>query len=292
MWLIALAFLRNRQAPSPGLFYFALLTAGVMLMVLCEGLGVYCDTNRVHASTGFEVGLRVSSAAGKLLQCYAVVRLGYAVVRKSPGRRAYRIHLGLLVGYAAAMGVTWATGHTLVADYVFIGLSHLWVFALVWRYRGRMLGHRLRRFVYQLSGLALVFESLIVLAAVTRVAGEPNTQRASLVLIYILAAELLIAVHATKAYFAPRPATRRELGRGHAIGDGRGFSADIRLSTRELEIAELLAKGFTNKEIAAILSISDKTVTNHLYHMYKKLEVGNRVEFLAELGYYRSGSSK
>ena len=50
------------------------------------------------------------------------------------------------------------------------------------------------------------------------------------------------------------------------------------LSNREAEILELLAKGMLYKEIAANLNIAQETVRKHVYHIYEKLHVNNRVE--------------
>ncbi len=50
------------------------------------------------------------------------------------------------------------------------------------------------------------------------------------------------------------------------------------LSNREKEILELLSKGMLYKEIAASLYISPETVRKHVYHIYEKLHVNNRVE--------------
>lgn len=58
-------------------------------------------------------------------------------------------------------------------------------------------------------------------------------------------------------------------------------SADTQLDTlsnRELEILELLAKGMLYKEISARLGIAQETVRKHVYHIYEKLHVNNRVE--------------
>ncbi len=50
------------------------------------------------------------------------------------------------------------------------------------------------------------------------------------------------------------------------------------LSNREKEILEWLAKGMLYKEIAAQLFISPETVRKHVYHIYEKLHVNNRIE--------------
>lgn len=50
------------------------------------------------------------------------------------------------------------------------------------------------------------------------------------------------------------------------------------LSKRENEILQQLALGLLYKEIAARLFISSETVRKHVYHIYEKLHVGNRVE--------------
>jgi DNA-binding NarL/FixJ family response regulator len=48
------------------------------------------------------------------------------------------------------------------------------------------------------------------------------------------------------------------------------------LTDREHEILTLIAKGFSFPEIGDILEISPHTVTTHVRHIYRKLEVGSR----------------
>jgi len=61
------------------------------------------------------------------------------------------------------------------------------------------------------------------------------------------------------------------------IPDGTHTQIDT-LSNREAEILELLAKGLLYKEIAAQLFIAQETVRKHVYHIYEKLHVNNRIE--------------
>ena len=50
------------------------------------------------------------------------------------------------------------------------------------------------------------------------------------------------------------------------------------LTTREVEILTMLAKGLTNKEIGRVLNISDNTVRNHVVNIIGKLDVSDRTE--------------
>lgn len=48
------------------------------------------------------------------------------------------------------------------------------------------------------------------------------------------------------------------------------------LSVREREIAEQIAEGRTNKEIATNLGLSEKTIKNHISRIFAKLGVQSR----------------
>lgn len=53
------------------------------------------------------------------------------------------------------------------------------------------------------------------------------------------------------------------------------------LTSRELDVLELLAQGATNKQIAAALNISDNTVRCHTVNIMEKLQVSDRTEAVA-----------
>lgn len=61
------------------------------------------------------------------------------------------------------------------------------------------------------------------------------------------------------------------------VSEGRTAEADA-LTARELEVLRLLAQGQQNKEIAAKLVISERTVKFHVSSILGKLNAGNRTE--------------
>jgi DNA-binding NarL/FixJ family response regulator len=54
------------------------------------------------------------------------------------------------------------------------------------------------------------------------------------------------------------------------------------LSSQELRVLAEVAAGKTNKEIARDLTLSDKTVRNHLSNVYEKLSVHRRSQAIAQ----------
>jgi DNA-binding NarL/FixJ family response regulator len=73
------------------------------------------------------------------------------------------------------------------------------------------------------------------------------------------------------------PALFRSIAGRHAIAHGPVESNPFGLSRREGELLPLVARGWTNKQIAADLNLSEQTVKNHLRRMLRKVGAANRV---------------
>lgn len=58
----------------------------------------------------------------------------------------------------------------------------------------------------------------------------------------------------------------------------RQTAPEDKLSRRELEILQLAARGLSNKQIAARLSITEGTVKNHVHNALRKLNLSNRLQ--------------
>ncbi len=75
------------------------------------------------------------------------------------------------------------------------------------------------------------------------------------------------------AFFSPAIAKRLRDQCRDAFANGRGNKKPGELTTREAEVLQLIAEGFSNKQIAAELSISIKTVEKHRQQVMNKLNI-------------------
>jgi len=83
------------------------------------------------------------------------------------------------------------------------------------------------------------------------------------------------AVHAGDAQLHPSVASK--LMREVAAADSRDKDVDA-LTARELDVLKALARGMSNKEIAAELGVAEKTVKTHVSSILRKLQVADRTQ--------------
>jgi DNA-binding NarL/FixJ family response regulator len=89
-------------------------------------------------------------------------------------------------------------------------------------------------------------------------------------------------------------AAGRELSLENALAEARGLlrsgdavpkrAAAADLTAREHEVAPLLARGLSNRQIAEQLVIAEKTAKNHVLRVMHRLEVHSRAELAARAG--------
>lgn len=77
----------------------------------------------------------------------------------------------------------------------------------------------------------------------------------------------------------PAPVVRRWM---HVETARRTSSGRLPLTPREHEVMEFLLRRFSNKEIADILGISERTVKYHVTNILNKLQLTSRAELLAK----------
>ncbi|MDV9197607.1 response regulator transcription factor [Streptomyces sp. Wh19] len=141
--------------------------------------------------------------------------------------------------------------------------------------------------------------------ATAAITAQPGAPRVLILTTYDSDADILAAVEAGAAGYLLKDAPRDELFTAvRAAADGRtvlspavasrlisrvrtpAAAGSEALSGREREVLELVAKGTSNREIAAELFISEATVKTHLTHVFAKLGAKDRAAAVA-IGYDR-----
>jgi HD-GYP domain-containing protein (c-di-GMP phosphodiesterase class II) len=228
---------------------------------------------------------------------------------KSPYTLGHAVAVAELAGdAAAALGLSADDAHTVRRAGVVHDFGRLGVSNAIWDKRGPLgLGEweRIRMFPYLTERMLRFSDALaplgeIALAHRERLdgSGYPRGLRGAAI---SRPARILAAADAYQAMREPRP-YRPSLSADHAA---RELRADVRagrldadavdavlsaaghrvprrregpagLTEREVQVLKLLAHGLSNKEIAARLVISPKTVGTHVEHIYAKIDASSR----------------
>ncbi len=87
-------------------------------------------------------------------------------------------------------------------------------------------------------------------------------------------AEAIRAVHKGTPFYSPEIEKKLSRQNQHKL-DRKGIlrTASVRLTAREMEVLQLIAEGHANKQAAALLGISIKTVEKHRDHLMQKLDI-------------------
>jgi DNA-binding NarL/FixJ family response regulator len=86
-------------------------------------------------------------------------------------------------------------------------------------------------------------------------------------------AKAITEVAKGNTYFSPAVTKRMKAAVQPCGRDGQPKPGGIRLTTRECEVLQLVAEGSANKQVAAKLGISIKTVEKHREHLMAKLDI-------------------
>lgn len=80
-------------------------------------------------------------------------------------------------------------------------------------------------------------------------------------------------VQAGKSFFSPSVSKRVKDRSDKLVARGGSKKIGNRLSSREVEVLQLIAEGKPNKQVAAELGVSFKTVDKHRQHLMSKLDI-------------------
>ncbi len=159
----------------------------------------------------------------------------------------------------------------------------------LWATDPRQLGHK--RSVYALEGLALVADRRDQHDRALRLAAAAATQRDRLRsrLAEPWRADVEDAIGRSRAGAAD-PAGAWAESREWTVNETVAYALGSRpetprtvapLTAREYRVAELVAEGFTNQQVAARLDVSPRTIANHLQNIRRRLDLPTRAHVIA-----------
>lgn len=93
----------------------------------------------------------------------------------------------------------------------------------------------------------------------------------------------MLVLETLAPHIALRLGKERDLGLCEHSRDREVSLAEWGLTTREQEIVQMVLKGMEDHQIANSLCIAKSTVKKHIYNIYQKLDVNNRVQLYAVL---------
>ena len=274
LWIAVVAFLYYRRIQETGFLYFSLFAAGVVTMLGCEILLAYADANRIILRPGAFWTTEAIHGAGQLVYIFAVVRLAFSIVRLRMSRAADIAHLAGTAAYAILVAIFLLRRWFFQTELIALGASFGVSLLIVIRNRRRILSPMLRRALVQFAVIELLFAPAAGLSVFTGLADYLPLGRMAFQAASLLIAEVLIAYYAVRLFFG-HSSQVEPLRHPETMHEA--------LSAREREIVGLVRNGYTNPEIGEMLGISPRTVTNHLYNIYRKIDVRNRVELINEV---------
>lgn len=275
---IGIALFIRSQHRKPVVGLFALFLASLFFIVLSMSLESYAmllDPASARVVTIVALAVMVVGAGGYM---FAAPFFYHALVGVTLGRGVTALYLTLaaiFVPLSLSIFILPTFRPTLIAlNVMLFGMVAYGIVYIGIRYR-RIGDRRLRRAVRVFLIVSAFFFPLMYLDSMlffVPVAPWIAELDGSALPLFFLVINIL-AVHFAATYLAEPP----------YLTDGRvsaHFRGRFGISEREGEIIVMLMEGKTSREVGESLFISPKTVENHVYNIYQKTHVRNRIELV------------
>lgn len=275
---IAIAVFIRSQHRTPVVLLFSLFLGALFLIVLSMSLEQYAALLDPGAARGVTVVALVVMVVGAGGYMYAAPFFYHALVGVAVGRGLTALYLALasiFVPLSLTIFFLPTFRPTLIAlNLLLFGTVGYGIVYIAVRYR-RIGDRRLRRAVRVfLIVSAIFFPLMYVDSMLFYVPIAPWLARldgTALPLFFLVLNSLAVRFAATYLNEPPY------LTEGRISSHFRGRYG---ISEREAEIIRMLMDGKTSREVGEELFISPKTVENHVYNIYQKTHVRNRIELV------------
>ena len=283
--LIVVSMLASRHLALPGLHDFALLFASSTLILLVDAAKTYESAVGSDFGTGLHFAAIGLSLVGNAGMSWYLPVIALQVVRVEPRRlhhlllRALAVAVGLLGALKETWAFLWPAGFAtqVIWNVDFISLLgvHLLAGAILLAGFSRIQHVRLQRIINTFLIYLGVFSILAVAQLVIQdvPTAPPFLHDHPLEeLVYYLGFVVMSLCYLARYFSQP--------SEGEALSLSTEFVQRFGISNRERDIIEMMGRGFSNSAIAEKLFISTTTVKNHVYHIYRKTGVGNKIQLV------------
>lgn len=273
--LSSLAWLRSGAAAFK---HFSLLSCAILVLLVSESLKLYEEaTPQLVFGGKLPVVCAVLSLVGAAGLAAAILLIAFDVVAVPVASWRRSIHALFIAAAAAAAGAREIFPRSALTSLSEVFMAGIQVYAMVvvLVFFRRITDRRLRSIV---QSVLLAAAIMLVGTAAQLIAASESRELAFLSryplaqVVFFLVIVGLLLFYALRYLFQPEPLAGFEISEDVV----RRFA----ISPREREIITMIVHGLPNRAIGEKLFISSTTVKNHIYHIYRKTGVANKIQLI------------
>lgn len=270
---VGILYLKNRTAV---LSHFLFFLVSLFLFVLSFWINTLQNLNELSDGlliflTGLELGL---TAIASILQILILPYLLYGVFKEKPPRWARILSFsnaaGILIFTSLRATVSKAAWILYVLSSLLYGTIGLYLLITIKRFLAKngtnLLAKEGKNAFISFLTISLIFFPLFILDILNYLGPFNNLPTPVYLMIVSISSVLFAYSYLGKADFSGTVQITEK--------DKKYYG----LTEREFEVAEFILEGFTVPDAARALKLKSKTVENHLYAVYKKTGVTNRLQ--------------
>ena len=277
-------------------YFWAIMIFNAILVIGIASM--YFEKNiKADSSPGIALAVDVTyNVLSPLLHIIMVYLLAVAIlglVSRKLG--AWVTYLGTILivlllgwqGYATYVALdrssNWIPSLPADITYMIVTLAMFAIFICLYRWADQQPNARKRRNLKTFAALLTALLSLAVLFAAVSFTGFVSKSAVLLIGSLLLVIYILVPVLYLRSFMRAFYGEDRRIATNGTPSEDP--SSRFGLTNREIEIVRLVCHGRTNHEIAELLFISHQTVKDHIYHVFQKTGVMNRVQLVNLFSY-------
>ena len=283
---ILVAGLLYRKFGHKAFKYLSLLMVGGMLLMLVEAVNTYSSIATADMETFKHIVYLTLNPIGEMIQFLMFPAVAFAAVgKKFPVKLSIisKIYALAIVATLPLAVITGSAGTKLAREFFGQSAFHMYAYIVILtNYRSitnKVLKKALRS--YLILALLVLPPAIIYQSGILNSLFHKNYLEIPFPYIfYCLLFNILCIANTFRYLFIPVDREIKDIP--------EQFLLQNHITSREKEIIELLLKGYSNQQIGKSLFISAKTVKNHIYSIYRKTQVQNRMQLVNSIKIHNS----